>query len=465
MASVFKRKQSGCKPALYAKVDLGERTLDGKIVWRMRRVPDEHQSSLPSARRWADDHERDEQAKRERGVVEAKREPTCGELMDKWEKALTNRSADDDRSRLKLHLLPTFGPMKPSEVKVSTLMSWIDKQRATKKSDGEGGEVQKWSDATTRHALNLLSRFFGWAVEREHAAFNPVRLIRQGSRPQQTPKRDIPWLDDDAAVRKLVRQLTPPVGYMFYLGNRSGLRLGEIVGLRISDLGFLATGSIRARYTYDGAPLKEDKRGEGKAKWAPAPNDAVDLFAPLLAQREAEGAGPEDFLFANPRREGKSYRKEYIEDCWDEAAVAVGLSRLEGEGTEGEHKVPSLTFYQATRHSFVSRNLAGGASLEAVSEAVGHSSPVVTQRYYNHFVRKEYPSAMRAGLGLGADSVAAVEGAELVSLKPAKKSSGRGASVKPARKSSNHGAGDGAEEDIAVGPKMKNPETGLVSGS
>jgi hypothetical protein len=200
MASVFKRKQPGCEPAFYAKCDLGERDTDGKIIWRMRRVPDEHQGSRPAARRWADGHEAQEQEKRKRGIVEQQREPTCSELFELWEKTLSNRSADDDRGRLKLHLAPTFGPMKVGDVRVPTLMDWIDKQRAATKPDGSGGETRRWSDATLRHALNLLSRFYGWAVEREHVAINPVRLLRQGSRPQQTPKRDVPWLVDGGLI-------------------------------------------------------------------------------------------------------------------------------------------------------------------------------------------------------------------------------------------------------------------------
>jgi len=422
MASVFKRKQPGVPAAFYVKCDLGERSPEGGIIWRMRRVPDDHQSSKPAARRWADAHELEEQEKRKRGIVAEKAPKLCGALFEAWEKTLTNRSADDDRGRLRLHLMPTFGSMKVGDVKVATLMDWIDKQRAATKPDG----TRKWSDATLRHALNLLSRFFGWAVEREVVDVNPVRLLRQGSRPQQTPKRDVPWLDDDATVRKLVSKLRAPVGLMFYIGNRSGLRVGEIAGLRISDLGFLDDGVIRVRYTYDGEPLKEDKRNEGKTKWAPAPADATAVLGPLLVQRKSEGAGPEDLLFANPNRKTKdgkllSYRKEYIEDCWDEAAVAVGLCRVENEGTDQERKVPSLTFYQATRHSFVSRNLAAGAALDEVSAAVGHSSPLVTRRYYDHFVRKSFSPTLRAGLGLGAKS----KGAKVVPFqKPARRGAG-----------------------------------------
>jgi len=62
----------------------------------------------------------------------------------------------------------------------------------------------------------------------------------------------------------------------------------------------------------------------------------------------------------------------------------------------------TLGWYEATRHSFVSRSFSGGASLDEVSAAVGHSSPVVTRRYYDHFLRKAFSPALRAGLGLGA---------------------------------------------------------------
>jgi hypothetical protein len=62
---------------------------------------------------------------------------------------------------------------------------------------------------------------------------------------------------------------------MFYLGNRSGLRTGESCGLHLSDLAFVKEGTIRVCKSYDG-PLKEDRDGSGKVKWAPAPEDFTD---------------------------------------------------------------------------------------------------------------------------------------------------------------------------------------------
>lgn len=310
------------------------------------------------------------------GVKVAKDEPACAELLTQWGQGLRNRDADNDRSRLHRHILPEFGARKLSEVTLAAVMAWLDKQRAA-------GNI---SDATVRHNLNCLSRFFSWAIERGHTEVNPVRQIPTGKRPKQTAKKDTPWLRDDAMVARLIQELPSPLHYMFYLGNRSGMRTGEIAGLRMSDFAFLDEGVIRLRYSYSG-PLKEDKHGEGKLKWAPAAANCKAFLGPWLAEREAAGAGPEDLVFPGPRFTKRPCRKEYIEGHWERVRKRLELS---------------LTWYQATRHSFVSRLLEAGASLDEVSAAVGHSSPVVTRRYYDHFIRRSFSSVMRGDLSLAA---------------------------------------------------------------
>jgi integrase len=248
-----------------------------------------------------------------------------------------------------------------------------------------------------RHNLNLLSRFLAWAIERGFATVNPVRMIPQGRRPKGSAggADDAPWIRDDETVHRLMAALPRPVDLMFYLGNRSGLRPGEVAGLQMEDFSWLAEGIIRVAHSYDG-PLKEDKAGAGKVKWVPAPEDIGQVVGPWLAQRKSEGAGPRDLVFPfkpakpqNRRRTStwKGFRKEYVEACWEEAARAVGVE---------------MTLYQATRHSFVSRHLANGVPLDEVSAAVGHSSPEVTKRFYAHYVRRGFSAEIRRGLSRSA---------------------------------------------------------------
>jgi integrase len=329
------------------------------------------------------------------GIDEPDDSPTFKVLFEQFADGLTNRNAKDDRSRGKRHVVPKFGRERLAHVSLATVMEWIDEQRAK-------GEL---SESSIRHNMNLLSRFYSWAIARGKAEINPVRQIPMGSRPTQTVKSDTPWIDDDAIVRKLIADLEEPINFMFYLCNRSGLRTGEAAGLRMSDMAFVAEGLIRVRFSYDG-PLKEDKKGAGKVKWVPAPEDCAEFLGDWLEQRKAQGAGPEAHVFPCARRKGLCFRKEYIEACWEEAAPKhVGarevLLKKKGDKIANEVK-PTMTWYQATRHSFVSRHLSRGASLDEVSAAVGHSSPVVTKRFYDHYVRRTFSPKLRAGLGLGA---------------------------------------------------------------
>jgi integrase len=306
--------------------------------------------------------------------------PVMRNLLGRWRDGLTNRNADDDRSRIDRHLLPRFGGLKIEQVTLPVLMDWLDDLKKT-----------TLSGQSRRHLLNLMGRFFSWAIERGLANVSPVKMIPQGKRPKPQRPRDVAWLEDDSKVPLLVKELGPVVGLMFYLGNRSGLRMGEIAGLRMSDLDFIHEGVIRARFSWDG-PLKEDKDGSGKVKWVPAPIDAGSVLKPHLARRRLARAQPEDLVFpftpAKPQNRRRTstwtgYRKELLEAYWEAATLAHGLE---------------LTWYQATRHSFVSRSLKNGASLDEVSAAVGHSSPVVTRTYYDHYVRKTFSAALRLGI-------------------------------------------------------------------
>jgi integrase len=362
---------------------------NGRWVYKASRQP-----TKALAKRWVSEIE-SRIARGQVGIEDDDDAPQFKALFQSFLDGLTNRNADDDRSRGKRHLAPKFDRKPLADIDLAAVMEWIDEQRAE-------GEL---SDASIRHNMNLLSRFFSWAIARGKASINPVRQIPMGSRPTQSVKSDTPWLADDAIVRKLIKDLEEPISFMFYLCNRSGLRTGEAAGLRLSDMDFIKEGVLRVRFSYDG-PLKEDKKGEGKVKWVPAPEDCAEFLGPWLEQRKAQGAGPEDRVFPCVRRKGLCYRKEYIEACWEDAAPKhVGarevLLKKKGDKIENEKK-PKMTWYQATRHSFVSRHLSGGASLDEVSAAVGHSSPVVTKRFYDHYVRRSFSPKLRTGLGLGA---------------------------------------------------------------
>jgi integrase len=305
---------------------------------------------------------------------------TVRTLLERWRDGLRNRSARDDRSRINRHLLPRFGHHSIQEITLPVVMAWLRELAET-----------DLSPQTQRHLLNTLSRFFSWCIGEQLADSNPVKMIPREKRPVGTVDADRPWLEDESKVPELMTALGPEVGLMFYLANRSGLRLGEVCGLRMSDLDRVGGGSILVARSYNGF-LKEDGKGTGKTKWVPAPEDALRVLKVHLHRRRLKGAQTTDLVFPfeparpqNRRRASRwtGYRKEFVGACWKKAAAECGVN---------------LTWYEATRHSFVSRALTNGASLDEVSAAVGHSSPVVTKRFYDHHVQKTFSPALRLGL-------------------------------------------------------------------
>ena len=364
MGSVFNRG-TRAKPKWYGKYK------DADEKWKTVATK---QPTKTLARRWVEQIEA-RLADGLVGIEQPSEEPKVAELMEQWLAGLTNRNAQDDRKRCENHVLPVFGDKRLKEVGLPFVMGWLDDMKAAGKIAG----------GTQRHNLNQLSRFFSWAIERGHTEVNPVKQIPQGRRPRQAAKTVQPWIDDDAVVRKIIEGLPDPIDKMFYLGNRSGLRTGEICGLRLSDFEYLDEGVIRVRYSYDG-PLKEDKNLEGKTKWVPAADDCEAFLRDGLVARKNQGAGPESYVFPSPIRPGKPARYEWTRPYWKKVQKELELE---------------TTWYQATRHSFVSRLLQAGATLDEVSSAVGHSSPIVTRRYYDHFIRKTYSKQLRSGLGLG----------------------------------------------------------------
>ena len=219
-----------------------------------------------------------------------------------------------------------------------------------------------------------------------------------GRRPHPAPDRDRSWIRDEKTFQKVFAALPEPVNYVFWLGNRSGLRPSETRALRMQDFAIVDEGLIvvRGSAADDGiGPLKEDWRGHGKAKMVPAHADTEKVIGPWLKRRRAEGAGPEDLVFVpakpgdRPRACGwQGIRKEFVQSCWEAARIVCGLQ--------------DMTFYEATRHSFISRNLEAGVPLDEVSAAVNHSSPLVTKEtHYPRFVRRFFSDLIRGVRRLG----------------------------------------------------------------
>jgi integrase len=139
----------------------------------------------------------------------------------------------------------------------------------------------------------------------------------------------------------------------------SGLRIGELIGLGVSDVDFLRRTIRVERQRLQSGALSTTK---GRSvRTVPVGQVVLDELAANLVANLSDGA-----LFTDELGEPLTYRrwKRLLSDAADTAGVEVGSHSL--------------------RHFAASALISGGASVKQVQAFLGHSSAVITLRTYAH---------------------------------------------------------------------------------
>lgn len=162
---------------------------------------------------------------------------------------------------------------------------------------------------------------------------------------------------------------------LFRLATCCGLRVSEIVGLRLSDVRL----GVRRPYLY---VRKEVAKG-GKTRKVPLWWDAGTL-ADVTAWKEFrqnQGAKATDRFLCSQSKgtrgkplDRRNARKRFIAAC----------------KVLGQERQAEVTTHTG-RHSFVSHALAGGRSLAEVRDAAGHANIATTSRYAHVATADEEP--------------------------------------------------------------------------
>jgi integrase len=210
--------------------------------------------------------------------------------------------------------------------------------------------------ATVNREMAQLSKIFSLAVDNGYCENNPCRKVR---RFRVDNKRERVLSDEEE--KKLLAALTG--GYaslrpVALLALHTGMRRGEMVGLRWSDVDF-ASNTIRV-------PREITKNGRARA----IPLNRVSLSA-LVELKERAGAS--EHVLA-----GLGYGKFTLSKKFGEATTAVGIS--------------GVTLH-TLRHTFATRLKDAGVDPFTVRDLLGHATIQMTN-YYTHAT----PATMRCGV-------------------------------------------------------------------
>jgi integrase len=206
------------------------------------------------------------------------------------------------------------------------------------------------------------------AVRMRLLVVNPLDAV---SRPR-APRPEIQALDP-AQVKKLLKAAEgDPLEALYAMAVGTGLRLGELVGLRWGDLDLEASAVHVRRALVEresGArEIAEPKTSRARRK-VDVPGFAI---AALRRHREALGAlpHPERPVFTSP--DGEPMRRS-------------NLYRRSWKPLLRRAKLPDVPFH-ALRHTSATMALAAGVNPKVVQERLGHSSVTLTLDTYSHAV-------------------------------------------------------------------------------
>lgn len=220
-------------------------------------------------------------------------------------------------------------------------------------------ELKIKARSTVSRSRTTLSALFNYAVQEEMLSRNPVRKVSMPPGKEQASE-DVETFTDAELADTLRRQyeLNPLMAEVTEFISLTGLRWSELRSLRVRNLQNQTHPAIRVlRAHSEGYEEKGTKTRKGRT---------VPLVARAyaIAQRRAEGHGPDDYLFAS--KTGRQLRVNLF--CrylnWGETAHGYTIHSL--------------------RHYAASSWLRAGIPVNQVSEWLGHRNPNTTLRIYAH---------------------------------------------------------------------------------
>ena len=252
--------------------------------------------------------------------------------------------------------LQEFSPLLPHEHTYDSLVEFVQAM------------AKKYSQRSQARILSGLKSYFNFLQFEERRSDNPTELL-------ESPKigTKLPDVLSEKEIDRLIAviDLSKPEGER----NRAiiemlygcGLRVSELVNLRISDL-FFEEGFIRVL-------------GKGnKERLVPISQYTVkyiELYRNEIRKHQPIQQGYEDILFLN--RRGRNLTRVMIFTIIKELSIIAGIQK----------NISPHTF----RHSFATHLLKNGADLRAIQQMLGHEN-IVTTEIYTHIDQEHLRKAI-----------------------------------------------------------------------
>jgi integrase len=275
------------------------------------------------------------------------------------------------RSSLDRVLLPAFGNLKLAQITpehVARLIRQLEQE----------GKAPAYVD----NLLKPLGGTFKYAMRKQFVTMNPLALLTPDDRPARRERERREWSPEDVtalleASRRLVERSTSRQDYSLLLETaiRTGLRLGELLGLQWRDID-LKQGvlSVCRQWTRDST--YSEPKTQAAIRQVPL---AQEMVTKLTEHKLASDfSGDEQPVFASANGQPLNHRN-VAQRGFEAAATEAGLF------AEGQ---PRVTFHDL-RHAFASIMIERGLSSTVLARVMGHRDATTTERKYIHLFNRQ----------------------------------------------------------------------------
>jgi integrase len=291
---------------------------------------------------------------------------TLEEFVTEWRtnvainlKASTTRTAE---SHLRAHIVPKLGGLPLTEINTKAIQSFVAYL-------ANGGRSKKTVENVLLTLSSILRTARAWDYACGNFSLADITMPRDGVRKEQRSFTD-------AEVGKILSASSEPFGTILAVTAVLGLRIGEVLALRVNDVDFVRR-IIRIRQSVDASTRKiQSVKSNASSADVPMPTQLEARLRAHLQTREGKG----DLLFVN--RDGRPLSANKLR----EKRLHPLLTKL-GIPRGGFHSM---------RHGAASSLLADGATPAVVQKQLRHSDPRITLGVYAHVVGNQQRDAVES---------------------------------------------------------------------
>lgn len=244
----------------------------------------------------------------------------------------------------------------------------------------------EWKSVSTRRAKsNAIRACFNWAARQERIPKNPFRSVQYA---EHERREEMP----DAALDRLEKVSNKAFEVVLRFLRLTGCRTGELCAATWADVDLDRGVWIVQRH--------KSRRFTGKPKVVALVAEAVALLRGLPVRVEV-GAGvagaAAGLVLASPVLPKPAVAADPVflntrGGAWSPGVLGYQLRRL-----KKRHGIQSAGCLHGIRHRLASAMMESGATPKEAAEQLGHTTSVITERYYFHRSEK-FTDAIRAAV-------------------------------------------------------------------